>query len=126
MTTEPIPQLPDADCGYIHEVIIAIFHERRHPDRLEALLHPEFVEIGRSGWRWTRAEIIASLLSEPPRARPTTDEWQFATIAPGLVLVTYRIAALAGTSRHSSLWDVSGAHPVIRFHQGTAVSEGLG
>jgi len=31
---------------------------RRNTHRLETLLHPDFVEFGRSGERYTRAEIL--------------------------------------------------------------------
>ncbi|MBU4466272.1 MAG: hypothetical protein KKH75_10555 [Actinobacteria bacterium] len=42
--------------------------------------------------------------------------------AENLVLVTFRIRGLDGDSRHSSIWDLSAGHPVMRFHQGTAVA----
>ena len=50
-----------------------------------------------------------------------TDEWSFIEVVPTLILVTYRITGTAGSSRHSSLWDVGGPAPVIRYHQGTVV-----
>lgn len=53
--------------------------------------------------------------------RPETDEWSFNEVSPSLVLVTYRITGGAGSSRHASLWDVSGAIPIIRYHQGTLI-----
>lgn len=89
--------------------------------RVRSLLHPDFVEIGRSGRRWNRADTIASLEQEQGRVAPETDEWLFNEVSPGLVLVTYRISTPAGSSRHASLWDVSGSAPVIRYHQGTSL-----
>ncbi|GEB96186.1 nuclear transport factor 2 family protein [Microbacterium lacticum] len=94
---------------------------RRDPDRVRELLHPEFVEIGRSGRRWTRSATIAALESEHERVAPETDEWSFNEVSLSLVLVTYRITGGAGSSRHASLWDVSGAVPMIRYHQGTLI-----
>ncbi|WP_447949055.1 nuclear transport factor 2 family protein [Microbacterium aurum] len=96
---------------------------RRDPARVEALLHPGFVEIGRSGILWTRREIVTALAEESPDARvtPQTDEWEFRRPSAGLVLVTYRLSTPLGHSRHSSLWEVSGAAPRLRFHQGTVV-----
>lgn len=88
------------------------------------LLHPDFVEIGRSGRRWTRDETIAALQAEQGRLKPQTDEWSFNEVAPNLVLVTYRITTAGGRSRHASLWDVSGAAPVARYHQGTPLHSG--
>lgn len=94
---------------------------RHDPDRVRELLHPDFAEIGRSGRRWTRDEIIASLEAERGRVAPETDEWLFNEVAPTLVVVTYRITAATGRSRHASLWDVSGIAPMIRYHQGTTL-----
>lgn len=89
--------------------------------RLRELLHPEFVEIGRSGRRWTREPIIESLLTHPREHAPVVDEWDFTDITDGLLLVTYRTDDGDRISRHSSLWDITGPTPVMRFHQGTIV-----
>ncbi|MBZ4487142.1 nuclear transport factor 2 family protein [Microbacterium sp. cx-55] len=98
---------------------------RRDPVRVRELLHADFIEIGRSGRRWTRDETVAALASENEHLTPQTDEWSFIEVAPTLILVTYRITGTGGSSRHSSLWDVGGPGPVIRYHQGTVVpSEG--
>jgi ribonuclease HI len=74
---------------------------RRDSREVDRLLHSDFVEIGRSGRRWTRGEIVVALLAEEAREKPTTDEWLFSEIAPGLVLVTYRLRV--GASRASRL-----------------------
>lgn len=92
---------------------------RRDARRVDQLLHPRFVEIGRSGRRWQRAEIIAALAGEQGRVAPETDEWVFDDVGPMLVLVTYRVMSATGSSRHASLWDLSGGAPLIRYHQGT-------
>ncbi len=94
--------------------------------RLGQFLHPEFVEIGRSGRRWTRDEIIASLGTEESLPAPETDEWEFMEPAPHLVLVTYRIRSGTSdsgvsSSRHVSVWDAASGKPRLRFHQGTPV-----
>lgn len=96
---------------------------RNDPRRLQALLHPDFVEIGRSGRLWTRADILASLVAEPRRAAPETDDWQFRMLAPDVVLVTYRIVAGPHVSRHSSVWTTTDGSPAMLFHQGTRTSE---
>lgn len=96
---------------------------RRDRERVEALLHPEFTEIGRSGTLWNRAAMIEAMLAEPPRPTPSADEWEFSTVAPQLVLVTYRLTRSGNASRHSSLWDISTEPPRVRFHQGTRVDE---
>ena len=96
---------------------------RSDPDRLLSLLHEEFVEVGRSGSRWTRAEIVTSLTIEEQRAAPATDEWELIDLSPTLVLLTYRICGPQGSSRHTSLWDTAGDSPQMRFHQGTPIRD---
>lgn len=97
---------------------------RRDSQRVRELLHPEFVEVGRSGRRWTRDEIVVSLSAETDRLTPDVDEWSFNYVAPTLILATYRITTTSGRSRHASLWDVGGAAPLLRYHQGTEVRDG--
>ncbi|WP_141897632.1 DUF4440 domain-containing protein [Paramicrobacterium agarici] len=87
--------------------------------RVDQLLHGDFIEIGRSGRRWTRDEIVAMLGSEERGEVPQTDEWHFAELSAGIVLVTYRITGTAVESRHSSVWDITSGQPRVRFHQGT-------
>ncbi|WP_292683118.1 GNAT family N-acetyltransferase [Microbacterium sp. SCN 69-37] len=96
---------------------------RRDAETVDDLLHPAFVEIGRSGTLWTREQIVGALAAESADSRvtPQTDEWQFRQLSPELVLVTYRLTTPSRISRHSSLWDVGGTAPRLRFHQGTVV-----
>jgi len=96
---------------------------RREGARLDELLHADFVEIGRSGRRWTREAILEALRTEEDHPLPATDDWQYLEVAPGVVLVTYRIRSSAGDSRHSSIWDTTSGAPEIRFHQGTALPD---
>lgn len=94
---------------------------RRDSARVSALLAADYVEIGRSGRRWTRDDVVAHLAHEPTRPTPVTDEWAYVPLAPGLTLVTYRIRGADRDSRHSSIWDLGSGSPVMRFHQGTVV-----
>lgn len=96
---------------------------RGDPDAAGGLLHPDFTEIGRSGRRWTRAEILEALADEPARQAPTADDWRFVDVALDTVLVTYRLRSDTTVSRHSSLWVVSDGTPRMLFHQGTLVPD---
>lgn len=95
---------------------------RRDPSRVMGLLHPDFVEIGRSGRRWTRDEIVAALSNEGEHASGVTDEWALVELAPGLALVTYVIHGTDRDSRHSSIWTSNDGRLQILFHQGTFVA----
>ena len=96
---------------------------RHDANYLEAVLHDDFIEIGRSGSRWTKAEVIVGLLAEVCSAEPVVDEWHSTRLSPALALLTYRLTGPGGVqSRHSSIWDTSGRLPILRFHQGTQVT----
>ena len=89
---------------------------RSDPAAVEALLHPDFREIGATGGMWDRAAIIASLSADPgvPAALPSAVDAR--EVADGVVLLTY---ALAGSLR-SSLWVRGGPEGwQVLFHQGT-------
>ncbi|MCA0307240.1 MAG: DUF4440 domain-containing protein [Actinobacteria bacterium] len=94
---------------------------RQDPDAVDRMLHRDFVEIGRSGRLWRRADTLSSLRSEDARESPVVDEWRFEEISADLILVTYRLRTSAGQSRHSSIWDLAARPPQIRFHQGTVI-----
>ncbi len=92
---------------------------RSDEGEVTGLLAGDFAEIGRSGRRWNRSELVEALRHEPARATPATSEWLFNRVADDLVLVTYRVRGADHDSRHSSLWQIPG--PVLRFHQGTII-----
>lgn len=96
---------------------------RRDDRHLAAVLHDDFVEIGRSGRKWSKAEIIDALLEEVGSADLVVDEWESTRLSSTLTLLTYRLGGAGEPqSRHASLWDTSGPQPVLRFHQGTRIS----
>ena len=95
---------------------------RRDPKRVRELLHPDFVEVGRSGRRWSRDDIATALADEHPLP-VVTDEWETVELAPDLALVTYTITGPGQPSRHSSLWMQSDGRVRLRFHQGTFVTQ---
>lgn len=100
---------------------------RRNRERMEQLLHPLFYEIGRSGVRYSRQDILEEFDKEaelPP----------IAVSNPELNLLTYDLVILTYTSNHvaeqahrftlrTSVWQREDANWQIRFHQGTAMAE---
>ena len=94
---------------------------RRDPIRVGALLAPDFVEIGRSGRRWNRAEVMAALAAEKPGDAPKTDDWECLWLSDDVILVTYVIHGVDRDSRHASVWNVATNPPLLRFHQGTFI-----
>jgi hypothetical protein len=96
---------------------------RASPARLSELLGPGFIEIGSSGRRYTREEVLEQL----PHAEPLQyriEDFQALELSPGVVLAVYRLFAPSPSgglmsSHRSSLWKVRDAHWQIIFHQGT-------
>jgi hypothetical protein len=92
---------------------------------LNELLHDEFLEFGRSGARFTKADILRSLPLERSPSRVWSEAYQLAILADGVALLTYRTAHADETgslSRHtlrSSIWVRTPDGWQVRFHQGT-------
>jgi len=95
---------------------------RSDSNRVRDLLHPEFVEIGRSGEQWSRDEIVTALADEDTRTPVTTSDWAFSELAPGVALVSYTVHSPDRDSRHSSVWVTTTDQPQLRFHQGTFIT----
>ena len=89
---------------------------RADPASVAALLHPEWEEIGASGRRWSRDELLAEIA---PLPSPVELEL-LAThrISDDAQLVVWRSVG-ESTALRSSLWVRSGASWRQRFHQGT-------
>jgi len=101
-----------------------LFHPavRSHPGELKRLLDPDVVEIGQSGRRWTRDEIVAALLEEPGTdLPPVIEEKESRLIGSDTVLLTYLLRFEDRVSHRSSLWRCDPA-PRCLFHQGTPVA----
>ncbi|MEU1915301.1 nuclear transport factor 2 family protein [Streptomyces massasporeus] len=98
---------------------------RRSPDRVGALLHPDFHEFGASGRHWSRAAIIASLAATTETgARPVAvSTLRGVQLAPDLVHLTYDTEYDGSRAHRSSLWRRTAGRWLLYFHQATPFSE---
>jgi hypothetical protein len=93
--------------------------------RLDALLHEEFHEFGRSGTAYAKADIVSRLPSAAQHARVVADNFLVRRLAADVALLTYRSAhALPDGTLHrhtlrSSIWQCSDVGWQMSFHQGT-------
>ena len=101
---------------------------RRSAEEVSELLASEFIEFGSSGRIFDKRQIIASLPTEPAVRRSLVD-FNTSVLAPGLVLVTYRVIR-QGTSDQppiyslrSSMWKLIEGRWQMVFHQGTLTQE---
>jgi hypothetical protein len=99
---------------------------RRNTPRLEQLLHPDFVELARSGMRYSRAEVLAEFCCTNATLEPVrSEQFELVNIGAGAALLTYISAhensagELYRRTLRSSLWVETGVGWQLRFHQGT-------
>ena len=90
---------------------------RADPAAVERLLHRDFVEVGRSGRLWSRAETITALAADPAVAGEPHD-MSVDELAYGNALVTYTLDGV----RRSSIWIRESGRWQIRFHQATPIA----
>lgn len=92
---------------------------RSDVDAVDALLAPDFTEIGRSGRVWDRAGMLASIAGfESSTVAVDASEVSGRRVGDDLVLVTY---STPGALR-SSLWRRSDGRWRVVFHQATPVA----
>ncbi|MFE4583207.1 nuclear transport factor 2 family protein [Streptomyces chartreusis] len=94
---------------------------RRSPERLGALLHPEFHEFGSSGRRWDLASTLARLPEDTDSADRyvVTSGIEGVRLAPDLVHLTFDTVHAGRHAHRSSLWRRTDAGWQMYFHQGT-------
>ncbi|MDN5900129.1 MAG: ribonuclease HI family protein [Brachybacterium sp.] len=90
---------------------------RADPPSAAELLHPSFTEVGASGRRYDREEILARLA---PLEDVDAEEFVADEIAPGVVLLQYITNEPRGAVHRSSLWVQESGRWLLRHHQGTA------
>ena len=104
---------------------------RCSPSRLDALLHPQFHEIGRSGRAYDRETVLGFLASLSEHPPVVSEGFEVALLAPQVALLTYRSAhrRADGTlhlhTHRSSVWVQDGGDWRLRYHQGTPAGDVL-
>lgn len=100
-------------------------NNRANTDFLMNILTPDFLEIGASGTRYTRANIIEHLRDEPGFDGPRSVENFFAKpLSEDTWIVNYRIPET--TTQRTSIWQKRGGEWKMRFHQGTVEQKSKG
>ena len=106
---------------------------RRDVDRMQRLLHPEFEEIGRSGRRYTRGDILRECVGANNHDVIRAHSFALFSLAADVASVrslvpsssTYTSAHVTASgdecrfTLRSSLWIRTPAGWQMRFHQGT-------
>jgi len=108
-----------------------IFHRPefgRTRAKFEAMMDPEFREVGASGREYTR-DFVLGVLEERYSAsfedRWETTDFRCQSLAPDLYLLTYKLVQ-DGTrkSRRATIWRRTAGDWKIVYHQGTLIADG--
>ncbi|GLQ98171.1 nuclear transport factor 2 family protein [Dyella mobilis] len=103
-------------------------HVRSNQARLEALLHPAFRELGRSGMQYSLEDIVAHVVNEGVQPVIWSQDFELEQLAPDVALLIYRSAHVAALDQlecytnRASLWQHTEDGWKMRFHQGTPTS----
>ena len=109
------------------EEALASDEVRTSKEALSTILHPDFLEIGKSGRMFSYSSIISDLTESQAASAYDIADFNITQIEEGVVLATYRIPtrSMGGTenaaSLRSSLWVKEDDIWLLRFHQGTII-----
>lgn len=98
---------------------------RRRREVVDDLLDRDFREVGASGRRWTRGEVLDALAADASGELNETIAIEFEgfCLTPNLVLLSYTSKRSGARARRTSLWRrTEGAWRVLH-HQGTPVRD---
>jgi hypothetical protein len=100
---------------------------RRDAALVASLIAEDFLEFGSSGRLFDKTSVLEELKNEPARPPAILSNFAARTLAPEVVLVTYRTTRLDHTGRpiahaqRSSIWVNREGHWQMTFHQGTPI-----
>lgn len=100
---------------------------RRDPQRLGELLHADFEEIGRSGRRYGREDVLAEFRENASLPLIHAEDFSLAIPLEGIALLTYRTAHVDESGNlhrwalRTSIWMHESKGWRVRFHQGTPI-----
>jgi hypothetical protein len=106
----------------LHTLELTLWHPATRYDRalMDATFAPDFHEFGRSGRRYTRAELLDAT---PHDFHATLHDFTEHHLSDTITLTTYisELHTPEGPERanRSSIWDRSSGHWQLRFHQAT-------
>jgi ribonuclease HI len=117
VTADPAAEVVELELSLLRH---AVRTDRR---RLEALLHPDFVEVGASGRRWIRGELIEAMVTEPDQGAPEVRDIAGRVVDRDTVLVTYTTCRDGRPTHRSSMWVRRDSRWTVLHHQGTPALE---
>lgn len=112
------------------ETALHQFEIRTNKDEASRLLHPEFLEVGKSGKTFDFNSIIESMSKEKPTGSVVhSQNYECISLEGGAFLLLYKSAvidsdgAIGSFAKRSSLWVIDKNEWKLRYHQGTSCEE---
>jgi len=90
----------------------------------EAMITPDYWEVGASGSRYSRAfvlDVLDERFSQPHEDHWATDDFACRQLGPAVYLLTYQLWQGPRHTRRSTIWENSGGAWRAVYHQGTIV-----
>lgn len=111
------------DLLFEHEQELLNPEVRSARERLKALLHVDFREMGSSGDVYDRETMIDMMVGEAP-GQVVIRDFDTSYLSAEVALVTYRTVGTGGQeARRSSVWVFQDDRWQLRHHQGTRVPD---
>ncbi|MBC8950196.1 MULTISPECIES: DUF4440 domain-containing protein [Xenorhabdus] len=103
--------------------------KRNNADWLNMILHDDFLEISKSGYVYTKKEVLDALTTEIKTTfQLFSKDFSMSCLDENIILLTYqsyeldRTGTLFNQAFRSSIWQLSSTGKwQLRFHQGTII-----
>ena len=118
------PEDPEVADVVRRELLLLDPSVRASRERVLALLHPDFVELGASGRRWDAETAAASMAAAAAGDPVEASGFVGSRLADDVVLLTFEARRYLRVSLRSSVWVRLDGEWRLRFHQGTPAGEG--
>lgn len=96
-------------------------------EKFAAQMHDSFYEIGASGRKYSREQILDTLEARYASPAPFSEHWvirdaECHELAPDTYLLTYELTLNQRSARRATLWQRSKNDWKICYHQGTLIT----
>ncbi len=91
-------------------------------EQLMQLLHKDFVEVGRSGKRYSREEVVEHLVAEPSVNQLHARDFHVVVLSDSAALLTYCTGNGETATQRASIWVREADAWQIIYHQGTSAA----
>ena len=106
------------------------YEVRTNLEEIKRLIHPDFIEVGKSGDTYYFKDMIESMVSEePPEGYIHSQDFELIQLEASVQLLLYKTVwvSLDGDkssfAKRSSIWVFTGQSWQLKYHQGTPCLE---